>query len=74
MSWRHRVMRHREPPGPDYLEIHEVYDGGAYTQNGVRVGGNSIAEIREVLAMMLRALEEPVLDYEAESESTEAGR
>lgn len=57
-------MRHQAPSEPDYFEVHEVYDGGAHTVDGVRVGGNSIEEIREVLKMMERALDEPVLDYE----------
>ncbi len=57
-------MRHVNPPEPDHLMIHEVYDDHGWTQDGARVGGESIEELREQLMLMRRALNEPVLDYD----------
>ncbi len=75
MSWRYRVMRHKgEGPEPDHLMIHEVYDGGGHTADGVRAGSDSIEGLHDVLMMMRAALRLPVLDYAPESESTEAER
>lgn len=68
MGWDYRVMRHRE--GEDqWLSIHEVYydkESGpnAWSEEGMRPGGNNLVELKGDLLMMMRALERPVLDYE----------
>lgn len=64
MSWEHRLVRHHsDTDEPDYLMIHEVYDDGGMTREGVRVGGQTAYDVRWVLEAMLRALDKPALDY-----------
>jgi hypothetical protein len=65
-TWNHRVILHAgADAGDDYYCIHEVhYDDGkpvGYTVDGVDVGGNSVEDLRTVLAQMTRSLEHPVL-------------
>ncbi len=76
-TWNYRVLRHRPSPAteePDFLQIHEVYyspDGEAksVSQDGARIGGDSIKEIRDVLAKIERALSEPIIDFESFGET-----
>ena len=65
MTWRYRVVRN----GPFY-GIHEYYEGelfgavGSITEEAVAPFGESSRELERDLKMMLRAFEEPTLDYE----------
>lgn len=65
------MIRHRNGDGDgiDFFQIHEVYydEGGtpkSITEDAVGVGGNTKKEIADVLDMMRKALEKPVLDFE----------
>ena len=65
MTWNHRVVKFSEDE--DYFAICEMYydeDGNpwAHTEDGVRVSGNSVEELRETLQRMLDCLDKPVLD------------
>jgi hypothetical protein len=61
-----RVMAHQEK-NEIYFQIHDVYYtkgvADSYTENGVRVGGDSIEEIRSVLERMIECLDKPILWY-----------
>ncbi len=64
MSWNHRVVRH----GQNSYQIHEVYykDDGSIrdiTMRGVAPFGETADALRAELLKMLRAHNEPVIDY-----------
>ena len=75
MSWNYRVMRHRavDPDGnvEETLALHEIYykdgqptDGDiGYTANAVVPVAEDLEGLRFVLTEMLKALEEPILEY-----------
>lgn len=71
MSWNYRVIRHPasdiEGDEPTFA-IHEVYYDDQGNPNGwtdaTDVSAESVADVVEVLAMMLRATERPVLCVE----------
>jgi hypothetical protein len=70
--WNHRVVKRTYPaPSNETLyQIHEAYYGLAgdklpsITVEPAEVVGESIEELRDTLQRMLRALDNPVLDYE----------
>lgn len=69
--WNHRVVRRKYAPSNETLfEMHEAfYEGGRVTPNNitltaVNVYGHTVAEMRQTLLRMLRALKKPVLRYE----------
>lgn len=73
-GWNHRVMRRVYPKSVDpkqpYYGIYEVYydaegrpDG--WTSEPVDVVGDTVEEVAETLRLMLKAVEQPVLDYDA---------
>lgn len=71
MGWTYRVMKREIPNFTNeggesafLLEIHEVYDGGGYTEKSIRPSGETIDELRWQLNAMLAALDKPI--YEAE--------
>ena len=69
MTWNHRLVR-RSENGETWYGIHEAfYDKNkrvrAITKDPIDVIGESVEEVRETLQRMLRALEAPILDYEA---------
>jgi len=68
MSWNYRVYK-RNYRGRDFFEIYEAfYSSGnpkpdSYTTNPMTPCGESKEELKEVLKMMLKALDKPVLNY-----------
>ena len=80
MTWNYRVIKHEDEIAGEIEEslgIHEVYynDDGSlwqYTADPVGVVADSVAELKEVLAMMAKAIELPVLekgDFNGEADS-----
>lgn len=71
MGWNYRVIRHTDPDGDDHFAIHEVH----YNKNGkpdlcteapVGFVADSPEKLREIIGLMvMRAFDEPVLDYES---------
>ncbi len=69
MKWNYRVVKldagDEEDYGPWY-EICEVFYEGdkpmGHTASGVAINGASIEELREVLELMLKCLDKPILD------------
>jgi hypothetical protein len=63
--WNYRVFK-AEVSGETYYDIHEVYytDGKIcqWTDRAMAPVGESLADIQNDLEMMLKALDEPVLD------------
>ena len=65
--WNHRVVTQYFPETDEtYFTIHEAHynDNGdlyGYTESGVDPCGESLEELREILHMMLRALDTPIL-------------
>jgi len=75
MIWNYRVMKRvfTTPSGEkeDFYGIHEVYydeerDYGILynTVEAVEVGGDTLEELKEDMKNYLKALDEPVLDYD----------
>lgn len=69
MSWNYRVVKHAEPDGRAWYQIHEAfYDEGkpadSITQDAIVPGGETIEELAEELRRMLKATEKPALNYE----------
>lgn len=78
MTWNYRVVRiiHVHPDGTresDY-GIHEAFytddqsTPSSITVNQIAPYGETKGELRECLAMMLKALDKPVLDYDTRKE------
>lgn len=74
MVWNHRVV-HRiypeaAPSDNEFWQIHEVYysEVGAapnmFTEEPVAPRGSTREELREVLEMMLKALDKPDVEYD----------
>ena len=69
MTWNHRVVRKRYEMTTPLLGIHEVfYDNegvpDAVTVDPVGVQGETLGELGEALGWMLKALGQPVLEYD----------
>ena len=67
--WHFQLMRQKNAAtGEYYYAIHEYYpleDGDGWTTNPVRVDGDSVDEVKNVLMMMLEDIERHgVKDYE----------
>lgn len=78
--WNYRIMRHKHPR-EDYYAIHEVYydEDQAHkvrnwTVDPVNVMSETAEGVVEVLRMMLKDAEAPVLDYVEQDEVSEAPR
>jgi hypothetical protein len=73
MHWNHRVVRRVYKYEIEY-SIHEAYyglnkdDKPSITTESIAPYGESMAELRETLQRMLKALDKPVLDYETREE------
>lgn len=80
MGWNYRIMRHRTTLAGKggkvktqvvYFQLHEVYydekgDVDGYTQDGVKAGGDTPAEVIKDLELMLRDAKKSrkdILDY-----------
>lgn len=65
MTWNHRVLRYEDGT----LGIHEVfYEDGepwACTEEEVGVVGDNKLELVEVLLQFVKAIEQPILDYDS---------
>lgn len=71
-TWNHRVIRHVTPvPNrphleEEYLQIHEVfYENGipkSVTEDGVKIGGDTVEEMKETLERMIHCLSLPIID------------
>ena len=60
--WEYRVIKTIEDDFENF-SIHEVYDDiNLWSVNGIEPLGETLAELREDLKMMLRALDKPVLE------------
>jgi hypothetical protein len=77
MTWNHRVVRRVYPDASPLEnvqhEIHEAYydekgECDMITVDAIPPTGGTVEELRECLAMMTRALDHPVLDYETRKE------
>jgi predicted secreted protein len=65
MTWNHRVLRHIDAWGDEFVTFAEVF----YDDNGKPEGystvcmvGDNIEEIREIANRLLKAADQPVLD------------
>lgn len=70
--WNYRIMKHKHPR-EDYYAVHEVYydeehKPRQWTKDPVEVMSDTAEGITEVLRMMLKDVEAPVLDYPEEGE------
>jgi hypothetical protein len=67
--WSYRLIRHAYAAAPsgEYLEIAEVYYDGERPSGycSASVGGDDVAEIRRVLAMLADALTHPPIRAES---------
>ena len=68
MSWNYRVMK-RMIGKEEVFQIHEVYYNddetiSAWTENPSNPQGETLDELKKDFLMQLRALEEPILDYD----------
>ena len=66
MTWNHRVLRHKNKRRV-YYAVHEVFynERGKpwlWTQGPIEVVGETVADIREELTMIQRALATPILE------------
>lgn len=69
MTWNYRLIDHGENQGERYFAIHEVHydDTGkpvSVSEDGARIGGETVDDIKDVLERMRGALEKPALRYE----------
>ena len=69
MYWNHRVVKHTYMNGSTWYEIHEAfYEEGkpadSITRYAIAPGGETIEELAEELRRMLKATEQPALNYE----------
>jgi hypothetical protein len=67
-TWNYRVMAHENPLRPDddiYFQIHEVHYKNmrphAYSTNGAKIGGESMAEFNFVFKNMKVAMKQPII-------------
>jgi len=65
--WNYRVMAEEHEFGVE-LRMHEVYYHGhdiphSYTENGVSIQGENIADLEYTLNKMKEALKKPILQY-----------
>lgn len=68
MSWNYRVVK-RKRMGEEWYAIHEVYYDAqgtpeTATELAIDPGGNTLDELRSELEHMLKAVSEPVLNYD----------
>jgi len=66
MTWNHRVVKFTED-SDDWYAVCEVYyneDGTIYahTQDGIRVSGESVEDLKETLERMLRCLDQGIVE------------
>ena len=71
MSWNHRIVKrsYTNPKWDDTYSIHEAHydeDGPAHsiTEEAIVPSGETPEELKEELEMMLKAFDEPILNYE----------
>ena len=64
--WNHRVVKHQDNHAIWY-QIHEVYYTDdkpiGITQDAIAPLGETLEELKEELARMLKACDTPILDY-----------
>ena len=69
MTWNHRVVRQRKGD-ETWLGIHEAFYGDdgklSWTENPVDVVGETVDDLRWTLERMLAALDEPIINEDAE--------
>jgi len=77
-TWNHRVIKRTHPSGAIEYGIHEVfYENGkiwAATEDAVSVTGESVDELRETLGWMLKAIKNPVINFEDLPKDVEGGK
>jgi hypothetical protein len=66
MTWNYRVLKSKDGED-DWYQIHEVYydkENGVngWAENGATVCGNTLAEIRSSLELMLKSLDKEILN------------
>lgn len=64
--WNHRVVKEKLLDGTDFYSVREVFyndDGSiyAYTEEPVRIHGESIDDLREYTQWVLDCLDKPIL-------------
>ena len=68
--WQYQLMKHVNKNGEVWYGIHEYFnmnDDNAWTEQPVRVSGESPEEVKEILGMMLRDIDRHgVKDYDQE--------
>ena len=68
--WHYQLMKHVDKSGEIWYGIHEYFnmnDDNAWTEQPVRVSGESPEEVKEILGMMLRDIDRHgVKDYDQE--------
>lgn len=64
MTWHYQIMRHSD----QQYAVHEYYpteDGGGWTEEPIKIEGDSVEDIREQLKMILNDIDNHgVKDYE----------
>jgi len=64
--WNHRVLKQTLPDGTEWYTVREVYyndDGSifAYTERPVEIAGESLAELRQEIELILACLDKEML-------------
>ena len=67
MTWNYRVIRHKEPDGEYYYQVHEVYydnqgEINGWSTNASIVYGDSYQDLRHDMLMHRKAFDKPVLE------------
>jgi len=72
MTWNYRVLKSKDGED-DWYQIHEVYydendNVKSWTVNGATVCGNTLVEVRSLLELMLKSLDNEILNQNKEDE------
>jgi len=55
MSWHYGLKKDKD----GWLELCEIYSEGSYTSTPIRIAGETLEEIQDIIAMMYEDLKEP---------------
>lgn len=67
-SWEYRVYKDHDPFGGDYYYIGEFYYNPTGTSEPVLPQGETVDELKDDMALMMRAFDKPVIDFKTGEE------